>query len=301
VVSARAFSVTGLVQGVGYRPFVCRVARELGLVGWVENVGDGVVVLAAPGPTLGDEAARLALGALERALGRGPPVAEVTRVIARELELAEPPVGFHIVQALEPSMGSPVESTVESAVESPSTWPSAAPTLAPDAAPCDACLAEVLAPPSDDPRARRAGYPFTSCAACGPRLGVMLGLPWARARTTLAGFSLCGECRAEHERDDDRRFHAETLACPRCGPTLAFRVAEPPASHASSPAGSPDATVRATMLGLRSPARVGRARARARGRAPRCGPARCSPCWAWGASCWWRARATTPRCGPCGA
>src|SRR5690606_36045852 len=86
------------------------------------------------------------------------------------------------------------------------------PALPADLATCPDCLAEVAAPSG-----RRAGYPFTTCTRCGPRLTIALGLPYDRARTTMGGFAMCADCAAEYEDPTDRRFHAEPIACPACG------------------------------------------------------------------------------------
>ena len=182
----RVLQVEGVVQGVGFRPWVHRVATRLGLRGAVWNTPRGVTIEA-----FGRGAD---LDALTRALGDAlPAAARVRRVRASELPWREVE-GFTIL----PSAG---------------TAGAGAMVLPPDLAACAACLREV-----DDATARRVGYAFTSCTDCGPRLSIARAIPWDRAATTMAPFALCDRCAAEYADPGDRRFHAETLACPRCGP-----------------------------------------------------------------------------------
>jgi hydrogenase maturation protein HypF len=183
-VSAVEIRVRGRVQGVGFRPTVWRLARELGLDGTVANDCDGVLIRAAGPPPLLE-------AFLERLAREPPPLARVESVRTDAFEGALA-AGFHIVG----SSGGAVRTEV-----------------APDARVCDACAREVV-----DPFARRFRYPFTTCTHCGPRLSLVTGVPYDRARTTLAPFDLCAECAAEYGDPADRRFHAETTACHRCGP-----------------------------------------------------------------------------------
>lgn len=184
--------VEGTVQGVGFRPWVAALARELGLAGRVWNDGRGVAIEAFGGEAaLEAFAARLARPALS-----GASVERVARAPDAP-DAARAPRGFEI------------------APSAPATAGRARIALAPDLAPCDECLAELR-----DPRGRRHRYPFTSCARCGPRFTLAVALPWDRARTTMAGFALCADCRREHGDPADRRHHAESLACPACGPRL---------------------------------------------------------------------------------
>ncbi len=177
--------VSGTVQGVGFRPFVYRLANELRLDGWVLNDSRGVLVEAE-----GEPAAVAAL--LERLASEAPPLARVEEVRPEELEPSGE-AGFAIVRS--EAGGEP-----------------AAP-VAPDSATCEECLAELF-----DPADRRHRYPFVNCTNCGPRFTIVRGVPYDRPLTTMAGFAMCAECRAEYEDPLDRRFHAQPNACPACGP-----------------------------------------------------------------------------------
>ncbi len=181
--------VRGLVQGVGFRPFVWKLARGMGLRGDVRNDGEGVIVrLEAPGPLL--EAFRDALRA------EAPPLARIDAVEVRPLVGAEAEEwqGFSIIG----SGGGAVRTGI-----------------LPDAATCADCLDDI-----SDPASRRAGYAFTNCTNCGPRLSIIRAIPYDRANTSMAEFEMCGACREEYENPADRRFHAQPNACPECGPRL---------------------------------------------------------------------------------
>jgi hydrogenase maturation protein HypF len=185
----------GTVQGVGFRPFVHRLASELALTGAVENVAGSVRVdLHGERP------------ALETFLGRLPaelPAPAVLQPLQPEWlpPRDPPPAGLRIAAAAPRPLG-------------PGLF---APALVADRAPCPACLAELA-----DPANRRHRYPFISCCACGPRYSIATAEPFARAHTSLAAFPLCPACRREFEDPSDRRFHAETIGCPVCGPRLAL-------------------------------------------------------------------------------
>ncbi|HXQ41009.1 MAG TPA: carbamoyltransferase HypF [Candidatus Udaeobacter sp.] len=176
--------VRGRVQGVGFRPTVWRLAREFGLRGEVLNDAGGVLLRVA-GP---DSAVAGLLGALAR---DPPPLARIDAIESRPFagKLSE---GFRIAESAEGSAHTQVT---------------------PDAAICPACAREIL-----DPFARRFRYPFTNCTHCGPRLSIVRGIPYDRARTTMASFALCPACLAEYGDPADRRFHAEAIACHACGP-----------------------------------------------------------------------------------
>ncbi|KOG87456.1 (NiFe) hydrogenase maturation protein HypF, partial [Streptomyces varsoviensis] len=191
---ARRFEVYGTVQGVGFRPFVQRLASGLSLDGWVRNV-DGHVVIETAGTTRTLRRFAAALRA------QGPPLSAVRhiRISSRVTELPEPDSGFTVRSSARTHQGrAPRE-------------------IPPDAATCDACLAEPFSPPN-----RRYRYPFINCTDCGPRATVITGLPYDRPRTTMRAFPLCPACGAEYRDPSDRRFHAEPLACPACGPRLAW-------------------------------------------------------------------------------
>lgn len=186
-----AIRVTGVVQGVGYRPFAYARATELGITGFVGNDAAGVFAEAQGTPE--------DLAAFVAALRAGPPLASVDDVTCRELSVRDD-VGFQIV-ASEGAAGRT--------------------TIPPDTATCADCLTEVR-----DPRDRRHRYPFTACTHCGPRYTLVTGLPYDRPFTTMAAFPLCAACAREYADPQDRRFHAQPTACPECGPRLAFRLNE---------------------------------------------------------------------------
>ena len=183
----------GLVQGVGFRPLVHRLAAAHGLAGEIENVA-GAVRLELQGP-------RPALEALLHDLPRALPP-------PGRLEPLQP-------EWLPPLDPAPAGLRIAVAAPQPLAIGLVAPALVADLAPCASCLAEL-----EDPANRRHGYPFISCAACGPRYSIATAEPYARAHTTLAPFPLCAACAAEFHDPADRRFHAETIGCARCGPRL---------------------------------------------------------------------------------
>ncbi len=179
--------VEGTVQGVGFRPYVHRLAAELGIGGHVLNDSEGVVIEAEADPETLDRF-------LTRLPVEAPPLAAVEGLRVAELA-ARGARGF----AIAPSRGG---------------GPASAPVPA-DTATCADCLAELL-----DPADRRHRYPFVNCTNCGPRFTIVRGVPYDRPLTTMAGFAMCAGCRAEYEDPADRRFHAEPNACPACGPRL---------------------------------------------------------------------------------
>ncbi|HEX2568789.1 MAG TPA: carbamoyltransferase HypF [Polyangia bacterium] len=185
-----AVTVRGVVQGVGFRPFVYCAATERGLAGWVRNLRDGVCLeVQGPEPAVQDFLA---------ALRQAPPAARVERVEAEVVAPVEG-AGFSIL-----------ESTGAEAVSAP-----VAATIPADQALCAACREEVATP-----GARRYGYPFTNCTRCGPRYTIIESLPYDRERTSMKGFAMCAACAAEYHDPRDRRFHAQPIACPACGPVL---------------------------------------------------------------------------------
>ncbi len=214
----------GVVQGVGFRPLVCRLAAERGLSGQVENVA-GAVRLELEGDR----------SALEDFLfhlpQRLPPQARLEALEPRWLAPLRragevSPAGVRIVAGAGEPLGIGLIAVA----------------LAADRAPCPACLAELA-----DPADRRHGYPFISCCDCGPRFSIATAEPYARAHTTLASFPLCADCRREFEDPSDRRFHAETIACPACGPRLALwdGAGTPLAPSDGATGASPPALIRA--------------------------------------------------------
>jgi hydrogenase maturation protein HypF len=186
MIVARRIRVTGVVQGVGYRPFVWRLAREHDLAGWVRNDGAGVD-LEVEGP-VGQVDAFLA--ALKT---RAPPLAQVDGVQASGAK-PQGRSGFGILE----SAGGRASTAIGH-----------------DTAVCRDCMAELF-----DPAGRRWRHAFITCTHCGPRYTVTRGLPYDRERTSLAPFPLCRDCAAEYADPADRRFRAETTCCPKCGPQL---------------------------------------------------------------------------------
>ena len=188
--SDRLLRVRGTVQGVGFRPFVLRTARQLGVRGWVRNDAAGVLVRA-----IGDQAQ---LATLADTLVAHPPVAATVTGVEwlEERDTSAPADEFVIRDSPEP--GTEIET--------------AAP---PDLAPCDDCRREL-----DDPGDRRHGYAFINCTQCGPRYSILEALPYDRRFTTMRCFRLCPACAREYADPTNRRFHAEPNACPVCGPRV---------------------------------------------------------------------------------
>ena len=185
----RRFEVRGVVQGVGFRPFVHRLAGKLSLAGWVRNDATGVTI-EVEGDVAGIE--RLGRSLREEA----PPLARVDRITHIDCPPERSGAGFAIVDS-----GSGRAATV----------------IGPDSAICGDCLAEML-----DPGDRRYRYAFINCTNCGPRYTITRRLPYDRALTSMAAFTQCARCSAEYRSPHDRRFHAEPNACPSCGPGLAL-------------------------------------------------------------------------------
>ncbi|MCG6857635.1 MAG: carbamoyltransferase HypF [Salaquimonas sp.] len=179
--------VQGLVQGVGFRPHVWRIAQEEGLAGQVINDGAGVAVEA-----WGSKAALRRF--VERIETEAPPLARIDAITRDELTVAAPDKGFVIAQSEEGDISTGV---------------------VPDAATCPACLGDIA-----DPANRRFGYAFTNCTHCGPRLSIVRSIPYDRARTSMAAFTMCADCAREYGDPTDRRFHAQPNACPVCGPRM---------------------------------------------------------------------------------
>jgi hydrogenase maturation protein HypF len=193
--------VRGVVQGVGFRPFVYRLARGRTLDGWVLNGDDGVRIHVEGPP---DAIAAF----VDELRTSAPPAAQVTSidVVACDLERRMP--GFEILHS--------------ASEHRPTT------RISPDLPVCADCLRELF-----DPVNGRYRYPYINCTNCGPRFSIVRALPYDRARTTMADWSLCPRCAAEYENPEDRRFHAQPVACAACGP--GYRIAidglEPIADH----------------------------------------------------------------------
>src|ERR1700749_1859715 len=187
----RRFTVTGVVQGVGFRPFVHRIATELGLAGFVGN-DSGAVFLEVQGPgALIDEFRR-------RLRADSPPLAAISAVHVVDVDADRLcGSGFRIGKS-QPVAGA--------------TTP-----IPPDIAVCDDCIAELF-----DPSDRRYRHPFVTCTNCGPRFTIIRALPYDRPATTMSAFAMCERCAAEYHDPADRRFHAQPIACPDCGPSLRF-------------------------------------------------------------------------------
>ncbi len=213
------FTVTGVVQGVGFRPFVHRIATELGLAGFVGN-DSGAVFLEVQGERARvDEFAR-------RLRAEAPPLARISTVTVTDLALDTEATAlageFRIVKSRAVT--------------------GAATPIPPDIAVCDDCVGELF-----DPHDRRYRHPFVTCTNCGPRFTIIRELPYDRPATTMSGFAMCDRCAAEYHDPADRRFHAQPIACPDCGPSLRFSSAS--GSEAGNVTGS-DAALAATQRAL---------------------------------------------------
>ncbi len=180
--------IRGIVQGVGFRPFVYRLAHEHGIGGWVKNTSSGVEIAASGSPEV-----------LERLLrdlvDRAPPLARIESVTVTDKQPGDAFADFAILASTEEQ--------------------GAYQLISPDIATCADCLREIL-----DPRDRRYRYPFTNCTNCGPRFTIIQEIPYDRPRTTMRDFAMCSDCQREYDDPLDRRFHAQPNACPRCGPHL---------------------------------------------------------------------------------
>ncbi|MEU6310911.1 carbamoyltransferase HypF [Streptomyces sp. NPDC047014] len=209
-VQRRRITVRGVVQGVGFRPYVYTRAIGLGLAGHVTNTPEGVVAEVEGSPAA-------VLRFCERLAADAPPLAVVDAVDHHEVPAAGG-TGFTIVAS---RTGGPARTLVS-----------------PDVATCADCLAELA-----DPADRRHRHPFITCTHCGPRFTIVTGLPYDRAHTTMARFPLCPDCAREYADPADRRFHAQPVACPACGPRLTLLTGSPP-----RPAAGPDPVAAARGL-----------------------------------------------------
>jgi hydrogenase maturation protein HypF len=197
--------IRGIVQGVGFRPFVYARATDLGIRGTVRNTGSQVEI-----DTWGDRFPEFLA-----AVSRGPPMARIDSVQVEPLD-GDPPPGFAILQ----STGGALSGLIP-----------------PEIATCRDCIGDIFAPSG-----RYGGYWATSCVNCGPRYSIIRGLPYDRERTSMAEFPMCPSCAAEYSDPSCRRHHAQTIACPACGPQLSLR------DGSGSPLPSPDPVGEAARL-----------------------------------------------------
>ena len=195
-------TVRGAVQGVGFRPFVFRLATGLGLAGWVNNSPQGVFI-EAEGPR-----------------------AELEKFLLR-LETEKPVRSF--IQSLEASWLDPAGYTAFE-IRPSETGGNKTALVLPDIATCPDCLREIF-----DPKNRRHRYPFTNCTNCGPRFSIIESLPYDRANTSMKAFTMCPQCQAEYDEPHSRRFHAQPNACPVCGPRLELWEGSRVCENAESP------------------------------------------------------------------
>ena len=179
--------IQGLVQGIGFRPFVCRLAHQLGLGGWIRNTPEGALVEIEG---VGSELQLFQ----QDLIAEAPPAAKIHQVTVVTIP-KEGEEGFSI----RPTQPIGQRRSI----------------ISPDMATCTDCLREI-----HDPHSRRFRYPFTTCTRCGPRYSIALDLPYDRVNTTMHRFPLCHDCQLEYDDMRNRRFHAETMSCSACGPQV---------------------------------------------------------------------------------
>ena len=188
LMTGESIRVTGIVQGVGFRPTVWRLANECRITGQVWNDAEGVLIHAWGSREALEEF-------VQRLRAETPPLSHIEGILRASLDnTGEVPREFRIVTSREGEIRTGVAA---------------------DASTCPECLAEVL-----DPANRRYRYPFTNCTHCGPRLSIIRSIPYDRANTSMSSFPMCPECQAEYEDPSDRRFHAQPNACGECGPAV---------------------------------------------------------------------------------
>ncbi len=210
-------TVSGVVQGVGFRPYVYRLAAGLGIKGYVLNTSGGVVVEAE-----GDGAR-----AFSQTLTKNPPPLASIESISTEIL---PAAGYETFE-IRLSESSPGEFA----------------QVSPDIATCPDCLAELF-----EPLDRRYHHPFVNCTNCGPRYSIVTGIPYDRGFTTMKRFAMCEDCSAEYKKPSDRRFHAQPVACPRCGPGLRFIETGVAGTFVETAAGRVFEPVRRAAIALRA-------------------------------------------------
>ncbi|WP_328773602.1 carbamoyltransferase HypF [Streptomyces sp. NBC_00286] len=208
----RRITVRGTVQGVGFRPYVHRLASDLALAGFVSNTPNGVLI-EVEGPPEGVERF------CDRLAQEPPPLAAVTGIAVESV----------------PATGTGAPFTIRPSEQSPGRT-----LLPPDTATCADCLREL-----SDPADRRHRHPFVTCTHCGPRFTIATGMPYDRVATTMADFPMCAACATEYGDPGDRRFHAQPAACPDCGPRLCL---VPAAGSDLHPAKDADALTAARAL-----------------------------------------------------
>lgn len=181
--------ISGIVQGVGFRPFVYGLATRLGLTGWVRNTSAGVDIEVDGSPQ-----SLLAFGQSLRE--QAPPLARIDNLTVEN----QPANGFKSFEIVHSE-----------------AIPDAFQPISPDVSICEDCLRELF-----DPTDRRYRYPFTNCTNCGPRFTIIKDIPYDRPKTTMAPFVMCPDCEREYKDPLNRRFHAQPVACPVCGPQVTF-------------------------------------------------------------------------------
>ncbi len=205
--------ITGVVQGVGFRPFVYGLATRHALLGWVCNTSAGVDIEVEGAPQ-----------ALERFVAaltdEAPPLARIDQVSVKEI---------------------PINGYTQFSIRHSEAQPGAFQPISPDICTCEDCRRELF-----DPQDRRYGYPFINCTNCGPRFTIIQDIPYDRPKTTMAPFKMCPDCQAEYEDPLNRRFHAQPNACPVCGPQVALWVQDPKARRIAEK----DAAIQATRSRL---------------------------------------------------
>jgi hydrogenase maturation protein HypF len=189
--SSRHIHIIGIVQGVGFRPFIFNLASDYDLTGWVCNSASGVdIEISGPSEILDQFSADISQ--------KAPPLSQIDSITVEEIPLQDFP-DFQIISSQDKASDFI--------------------PISPDVAICAQCQAELF-----DPKDRRYRYPFINCTNCGPRFSIIKEIPYDRPKTTMAGFEMCPNCREEYENPADRRFHAQPVACPICGPQIWLEV-----------------------------------------------------------------------------
>ncbi|XCB28934.1 acylphosphatase [Arcanobacterium hippocoleae] len=203
----RAYRLTGVVQGVGFRPHVAQVARKYPISGFCGN-DDVSVFIQAQGDTEALD------GFMREMLDTLPPLAYVADVLQQDIPVQAEDSGG------DKAGGARFEIAASKRAAGARTL------IPPDVTICEDCLADI-----QDPQNRRYGYAFTTCTNCGPRLSIIKDLPYDRPLTTMADFPMCPQCQAEYADSADRRYHAQPISCYECGPHIwlvdAAEIAEP--------------------------------------------------------------------------